>query len=174
MSKYYQIKWTGEGIKMVSNKLRGEKVRNTCSFYILLHSYILPVLLCWCPPCTCLSQYEQRQIHLLIIYFYKVVKPQQSLWASWFQNGLGMGLHGESGFCLKYDSILLSFRSHWKRMDIGNSSLVTEFILVGLTKHPEIQIPLFFLFLEICIITVAGNLGLVTLIRLTFHLHNPI
>ena len=58
-------------------------------------------------------------------------------------------------------------------MDIGNSSLVTEFILVGLTKHLEIQVPLFFLFLGIYIITVAGNLGLVTLIRLTSQLHTP-
>ena len=58
-------------------------------------------------------------------------------------------------------------------MDIGNTSLVTEFILVGLTNHPEIQVPLFFLFLGIYIITVAGNLGLVTLIRLTSHLHTP-
>ncbi|XP_065792541.1 olfactory receptor 8B8-like [Muntiacus reevesi] len=58
-------------------------------------------------------------------------------------------------------------------MDIGNRSLVTEFILVGLTKHLEIQVPLFFLFLGIYIITVAGNLGLVTLIRLTSQLHTP-
>ena len=58
-------------------------------------------------------------------------------------------------------------------MDIGNTSLVTEFILVGLTNHPEIQVPLFFLFLGIYIIIVAGNLGLVTLIRLTSHLHTP-
>ncbi|KAB0359318.1 hypothetical protein FD754_003474, partial [Muntiacus muntjak] len=63
--------------------------------------------------------------------------------------------------------------SHWKRMDIGNRSLVTEFILVGLTKDLEIQVLLFFLFLGIYIITVAGNLGLVTLIRLTSQLHTP-
>ena len=125
------------------------------------------------PPCTCLSRYEQSQVHLLIIYFCKIVKPQQSLWASWLQNGLGMGLPGESGFCLKYNSIHLSFRSHWKKMNIGNRSLVTEFILVGLTEHPEIQEPLFFLFLGIYIITMAGNLGLVTINRLTSHLHTP-
>ncbi|XP_057606040.1 olfactory receptor 145-like [Hippopotamus amphibius kiboko] len=58
-------------------------------------------------------------------------------------------------------------------MDIGNSSLVTEFILVGLTKYSKIQLPLFFLFLGIYIVTVAGNLGLVTLIRLNSHLHTP-
>ncbi|XP_047734349.1 olfactory receptor 145-like isoform X1 [Prionailurus viverrinus] len=58
-------------------------------------------------------------------------------------------------------------------MDMGNSSLVTEFFLVGLTKYSEIQLPLFFLFLGIYIVTVAGNLGLVTLIGLNSHLHTP-
>nr|XP_014704117.2 olfactory receptor 145-like [Equus asinus] len=58
-------------------------------------------------------------------------------------------------------------------MDIGNSSLVAEFILVGLTTYSEIQLPLFFLFLGIYIVTVAGNLGLVTLIGLNSHLHAP-
>lgn len=58
-------------------------------------------------------------------------------------------------------------------MNMGNSSLVTEFILVGLTKYSEIQLPLFFLFLGIYIVTVAGNVGLVTLIGLNSHLHTP-
>ncbi|XP_058400443.1 olfactory receptor 8B8-like [Diceros bicornis minor] len=58
-------------------------------------------------------------------------------------------------------------------MDIGNSSSVTEFILVGLTKYAEIQLPLFFLFLGIYVVTVAGNLSLVTLIGLNSHLHTP-
>ncbi|XP_001501997.2 olfactory receptor 8B8 [Equus caballus] len=58
-------------------------------------------------------------------------------------------------------------------MDIGNSSLVAEFILVGLTTYSEIQLPLFFLFLGIYIVTVTGNLGLVTLIGLNSHLHAP-
>ncbi|XP_003422121.2 olfactory receptor 8B8-like [Loxodonta africana] len=64
-------------------------------------------------------------------------------------------------------------RFHWRRMDIGNSSLVTEFILVGLTEHSKIQLPLFFLFLGIYIVTVAGNLGFITLIGLNAHLHTP-
>ncbi|XP_077915312.1 olfactory receptor 8B8-like [Halichoerus grypus] len=58
-------------------------------------------------------------------------------------------------------------------MDMGNSSLVTEFILMGLTKYSEIQLPLFFLFLGIYIVTVAGNMGLVTLIGQNSHLHTP-
>ncbi|XP_037694818.1 olfactory receptor 145-like [Choloepus didactylus] len=56
-------------------------------------------------------------------------------------------------------------------MATENASFVTEFILVGLTNHPDLQIPLFFLFLLIYMVTVLGNLGLVTLIHLNSHLH---
>uniref|UniRef100_A0A8C2QM26 G-protein coupled receptors family 1 profile domain-containing protein n=1 Tax=Cricetulus griseus TaxID=10029 RepID=A0A8C2QM26_CRIGR len=55
----------------------------------------------------------------------------------------------------------------------GNGSLVTEFVLAGLTDHPELQLPLFYLFLMIYIVTVVGNFGLVTLISLNPHLHTP-
>ncbi|KAM6172522.1 olfactory receptor 8B3-like [Erethizon dorsatum] len=55
----------------------------------------------------------------------------------------------------------------------GNESLVTEFLLAGLTDRPELQLPLFYLFLIIYIVTLFGNLGLVTLIALSPHLHTP-
>ncbi|XP_032765841.1 olfactory receptor 147 [Rattus rattus] len=55
----------------------------------------------------------------------------------------------------------------------GNGSFVTEFVLAGLTDCPELQLPLFFLFLIIYIITVAGNIGLIILIGLNPHLHTP-
>ncbi|XP_069324858.1 olfactory receptor 8B3-like [Eulemur rufifrons] len=55
----------------------------------------------------------------------------------------------------------------------GNVSFVTEFILVGLTDQPDLQLPLFFLFLAMYVVTVLGNLGLVTLIVLSSHLHTP-
>uniref|UniRef100_A0A4X2M5C5 G-protein coupled receptors family 1 profile domain-containing protein n=1 Tax=Vombatus ursinus TaxID=29139 RepID=A0A4X2M5C5_VOMUR len=58
-------------------------------------------------------------------------------------------------------------------MATANYSLVTEFILIGLTDQPELQLPLFFLFLGIYIITVVGNLGMIILIRLSSHLHTP-
>ena len=54
-----------------------------------------------------------------------------------------------------------------------NTSSVTEFILAGLTDQPELQIPLFFLFLCFYTVTVVGNLGLITLIGLNSHLHIP-
>ncbi|XP_068834335.1 putative olfactory receptor 8G3 [Capricornis sumatraensis] len=58
-------------------------------------------------------------------------------------------------------------------MDPGNHSSVTEFILVGLTEQPQLQLPLFFLFLGIYVVTVVGNLGIITLIGLSSHLHTP-
>nr|XP_008541182.1 PREDICTED: olfactory receptor 8B3-like [Equus przewalskii] len=53
----------------------------------------------------------------------------------------------------------------------GNYSFVTEFILLGLTDQPDIQLALFFLFLVMYMVTVLGNLGLITLIGLNSHLH---
>ncbi|VFV39793.1 olfactory receptor 8b12-like [Lynx pardinus] len=58
-------------------------------------------------------------------------------------------------------------------MAADNASSVTEFILAGLTDEPELQMPLFFLFLGFYMVTVVGNLGLITLIGLNSHLHIP-
>ncbi|XP_077901262.1 olfactory receptor 8G1 isoform X1 [Ictidomys tridecemlineatus] len=55
----------------------------------------------------------------------------------------------------------------------GNHSKVTEFILAGLSEKPELQLPLFLLFLGIYMFTLLGNLGMVTLIGLSSHLHTP-
>ncbi|XP_039106162.1 putative olfactory receptor 8G2 [Hyaena hyaena] len=58
-------------------------------------------------------------------------------------------------------------------MTAGNHSTVTEFILAGLTENPELQLPLFFLFLGVYVVTVVGNLAMITLIGLSAHLHTP-
>ncbi|XP_057605604.1 olfactory receptor 8B3-like [Hippopotamus amphibius kiboko] len=55
----------------------------------------------------------------------------------------------------------------------GNGSLVNEFLLLGLTDQPDLQLPLFFLFLIMYVFTVIGNFGLIILIGLTSHLHTP-
>ncbi|XP_062965657.1 olfactory receptor 8B3-like [Cynocephalus volans] len=55
----------------------------------------------------------------------------------------------------------------------GNGSFVTEFILVGLTDQLELQLPLFLLFLVMYVVTVLGNLALITLTVLNSHLHTP-
>ncbi|XP_049713378.1 putative olfactory receptor 8G2 [Elephas maximus indicus] len=55
----------------------------------------------------------------------------------------------------------------------GDHSSVTEFILSGLTEHPELQLPLLLLFLGIYVVTVVGNLGMIMLIVFSSHLHTP-
>ncbi|XP_023422015.2 olfactory receptor 8B8-like [Cavia porcellus] len=55
----------------------------------------------------------------------------------------------------------------------ANGSLVREFVLMGLTEESDLQLPLFFLFLVMYMVTVLGNLGLITLIGLNSHLHMP-
>lgn len=60
-----------------------------------------------------------------------------------------------------------------KKMVKGNYSLVTEFVLLGLTDRPELQPILFVLFLAIYLITVGGNLGMIVLIRVNSRLHTP-
>ncbi|XP_049712860.1 olfactory receptor 8G5-like [Elephas maximus indicus] len=58
-------------------------------------------------------------------------------------------------------------------MTSGNHSTVTEFILAGLTEKPELQLPFLFLLLGVYVITVVCNMGKITLIGLTSHLHTP-
>ncbi|XP_003422662.1 olfactory receptor 8A1-like [Loxodonta africana] len=58
-------------------------------------------------------------------------------------------------------------------MAAENHSTVTEFILGGLTNRPELQLPLFFLFLGIYMVTMVGNLGMIMLICLNSQLHTP-
>ncbi|XP_077635092.1 olfactory receptor 5M5 isoform X1 [Crocuta crocuta] len=60
-----------------------------------------------------------------------------------------------------------------KKMVRGNSTLVTEFVLLGLTDRPELQPIIFVLFLVIYLITVGGNLGMLVLIRIDSRLHTP-
>lgn len=59
-------------------------------------------------------------------------------------------------------------------MAVGrNISMVTNFILLGFLEHPQLQVVIFVLFLGIYVVTVAGNLGLIVLIRMDSHLHSP-
>ncbi|XP_057624317.1 olfactory receptor 145-like [Chionomys nivalis] len=60
-----------------------------------------------------------------------------------------------------------------RRMALVNDSSVKEFILLGLTQQPQLQLPLFFLFLGIYVVSMVGNLGLSVLIVLNPHLHTP-
>ncbi|XP_055449521.1 olfactory receptor 187-like [Psammomys obesus] len=58
-------------------------------------------------------------------------------------------------------------------MVIGNATLLIKFVLTGLAHLPQWKIPLFLLFLAIYLITIVGNLGLITLIWNDPHLHIP-
>nr|XP_003422129.2 olfactory receptor 150-like [Loxodonta africana] len=60
-----------------------------------------------------------------------------------------------------------------RKMAARNHSTVTEFMLGGLTDKPELQLPLFLFFLGAYVVTVVGNLGMITLIGLSSHLHTP-
>ncbi|ELW65918.1 olfactory receptor 8K5 [Tupaia chinensis] len=55
----------------------------------------------------------------------------------------------------------------------SNLTVSTEFILMGVTRQPEWQLPLFGVFLIIYTITVLGNLGMIILTKLDSRLHTP-
>uniref|UniRef100_A0A8D0LCW0 Olfactory receptor n=1 Tax=Sphenodon punctatus TaxID=8508 RepID=A0A8D0LCW0_SPHPU len=50
---------------------------------------------------------------------------------------------------------------------------ITEFILLGFTDHPHLQLTLFTVFLLIYVITMVWNLGMIVLIRIEPQLHTP-
>ncbi|XP_062932196.1 olfactory receptor 5J3-like [Cynocephalus volans] len=58
-------------------------------------------------------------------------------------------------------------------MDDANFTLVTQFILLGLTDRAELKVVLFTLFLLIYSISLVGNLGMLFLIQVTPKLHTP-
>nr|XP_020760166.1 olfactory receptor 1052 [Odocoileus virginianus texanus] len=58
-------------------------------------------------------------------------------------------------------------------MAAKNFTVVTEFILLGLTDNAELKVVLFVLFLVIYAITLVGNLGMIFLIQITPQLHTP-
>ncbi|XP_076404447.1 olfactory receptor 5H19-like [Peromyscus maniculatus bairdii] len=58
-------------------------------------------------------------------------------------------------------------------MGTENATLLSQFVLTGLSHLPQWNVPLFLLFLVIYLITVVGNLGLITLIWNDSGLHIP-
>ncbi|KGL80323.1 Olfactory receptor 5G3, partial [Tinamus guttatus] len=55
----------------------------------------------------------------------------------------------------------------------SNCTQVTEFTLMGFTTHPVIQVMLFQMFLLIYLVTILGNLGIITLIKTNPRLYSP-
>ncbi|XP_072000639.1 olfactory receptor 5AR1-like [Engystomops pustulosus] len=58
-------------------------------------------------------------------------------------------------------------------MEKENNTLVTEFILDGLSSKPDLQLPLFLLFSVVYMVTLLGNLIIIILIRITPGLQTP-
>uniref|UniRef100_A0A8C3YBR5 Olfactory receptor n=1 Tax=Catagonus wagneri TaxID=51154 RepID=A0A8C3YBR5_9CETA len=56
----------------------------------------------------------------------------------------------------------------------GNFTRVSEFILTGVSECPDLQLPLFFVFLVIYGLTVAGNLTIITLTSVDPRLQTPV
>ncbi|XP_054999044.1 olfactory receptor 8K3-like [Sorex araneus] len=58
-------------------------------------------------------------------------------------------------------------------VDKHNLTELKEYILLGITHHPELQAPLFVLFLIIYMISLVGNLGMVILTKVDPRLQTP-
>ncbi|DAA21741.1 TPA: cOR8V11 olfactory receptor family 8 subfamily V-like [Bos taurus] len=58
-------------------------------------------------------------------------------------------------------------------MEEHNRTVLSQFILMGITDRPELQAPLFVLFLIIYVISVVGNLGMVILTKVDSRLQTP-
>ncbi|XP_068947089.1 olfactory receptor 5D18-like [Petaurus breviceps papuanus] len=54
-----------------------------------------------------------------------------------------------------------------------NQSGAVMFILIGFSDYPELQVPLFLLFLIIYSVTVMGNVGMIVIIKINPKLHTP-
>ncbi|XP_052037190.1 olfactory receptor 8K3-like [Apodemus sylvaticus] len=58
-------------------------------------------------------------------------------------------------------------------MEKRNLTVLTEFILMGITNRPELQAPLFGLFLIIYLISLMGNMGMIILTMVDSRLQTP-
>ncbi|XP_070282630.1 olfactory receptor 8K3-like [Myotis yumanensis] len=58
-------------------------------------------------------------------------------------------------------------------METQNLTVLNEFILTGITDRPELQAPLFGLFLIIYVISLVGNLGMIILTKVDSRLQTP-
>ncbi|XP_007948157.2 olfactory receptor 8D4 [Orycteropus afer afer] len=68
---------------------------------------------------------------------------------------------------------LSSLQISERKVGMKNHSTVTKFLLLGLTDQSELQLPLFCLFLGIYMVTMVGNLGMISIIGLNSKLHTP-
>ncbi|KAM9658881.1 uncharacterized protein ACIGJ3_011943 [Trichechus inunguis] len=74
---------------------------------------------------------------------------------------------------LIYSNLLIISRYQEKQTVRENFTVVTEFILLGLTELSERKVAFFMLFLLIYVISLVGNLGMLFLIQITPKLTTP-
>ncbi|XP_047597911.1 olfactory receptor 7A10-like [Lutra lutra] len=58
-------------------------------------------------------------------------------------------------------------------MGPGNDTYISGFLLLGLSNDPELQLPIFGVFLFMYLITVFGNLLIILVVSSDSHLHTP-
>ncbi|XP_057585406.1 olfactory receptor 9G4 [Hippopotamus amphibius kiboko] len=58
-------------------------------------------------------------------------------------------------------------------MEVGNRTILSEFILLGLSSDPRLQLILFGVLLTLYLTTLSGNMTLIILIHIDPHLHTP-
>ncbi|XP_029435540.1 olfactory receptor 5V1-like [Rhinatrema bivittatum] len=61
----------------------------------------------------------------------------------------------------------------YKYKKTGNHTAVTEFLILGFSEFPELQLLLFVLFLLLYLMAVLGNLLIICIICVDRHLHSP-
>ena len=78
------------------------------------------------------------------------------------------------GFSLPQESHGALKAAERRELALGqNINLMTHFILLRFSEHPELQVILFSLFLGIFFMTLVWKLGLIVLIAVESHLHSP-
>ena len=55
----------------------------------------------------------------------------------------------------------------------GNKSAGAMFTLLDFSEYPDLQVPLFLVFLTIYAVTVVGNVDMIAIIRISPQLHTP-
>ncbi|XP_015978538.2 olfactory receptor 491 [Rousettus aegyptiacus] len=64
-------------------------------------------------------------------------------------------------------------RNNSEEMEVGNHTSVTQFIILGLTEDPTLSVIFFVIFLGIYVVTIVGNISIITVIRSCSRLHTP-
>ena len=78
-------------------------------------------------------------------------------------------------FSRLFQSLVFNLDQHWHfvHRDQANQSAEVTFTLLSFSECPQLQLPLFLVFLTIYTVTVLGNLGMILIIKSSFRLRTP-